>query len=151
MTDSISASELAAFRKWQEANPLAAPGAYWLDVEKYGNAQYDAAILLRVLPCGSTRRVEIKLTGWVQELWDFIPRRGSRPAAGNGGYRFRRIERAAYYASPDYLADEQRIDSKTPAEAMKDERNQHPSDGSKPKRSASRKKKTAAAEGLTAA
>lgn len=123
-TTQVSAAEYAAFQKWQQANPQAKAGVYWLDVEKYGNPEYDAAILLRVLPDGQTRRVEIKHTGWTQELWDFIPRRGSRPAAGNGCYRQRRKARLAYYQSADAVADDDRIDEKTPAEALDDPRNQ---------------------------
>lgn len=117
-----TAAELEAFRRWQEANPTAAPGPYWLNVEKYGNADYDAAIFLRVLPDGQTLRVEIKHSGWLHELWNYIPKQGRRPAAGNGAYALRRRAQQAYYASPDAAKDTALIESRIPDEAKKDPR-----------------------------
>ena len=121
-TENVSPADLEAFRRWQQANPTAAPGVYWLDVGTSGNAEYDAAILLRVLPDGQTLRVEVKHSGWVQELWNYIPRAGRRPAAGNGCYAGRLPAQSEYYGSPDRRKDLALVAGKIPAEAMKDAR-----------------------------
>ena len=150
-TENLSPAELAAFRRWQQSNPAAKPGVWWLDVAKHGDAQYDLAILLRVLPTGETIRYELKHSGWSQRLVCFVPREGRRPAAGNGGYRNRRRNVAAYDAGPDAAADHDRLDSKYDAEMLKDERNQWEGDtpAAKPKRK--RGKAAAAAADMEAA
>lgn len=121
-TNEPTPDELEAFRRWRERNPTATAGVYWLDVADHGNAEYDAAILLRVLPSGTMRRCEVKHSGWIQELWDYIPRAGRRPAAGNGAYNLRRKEREAYYRSPECSKDDALLDSAIPEEAKKDAR-----------------------------
>lgn len=141
--DVMTPEELAAFRKWQ-AEQATKAGVFWMPVEKHGNPEYDAAILVRTFPTGTTLRMELKHSGWVQFLWDFVPRRGSRPAAGNGCYRSRRKERLAYWQSADAVEDDKRLDSQTPLEALRDHRNQTPDD-CPPAKVASRRRKRVAA------
>ena len=100
-----------------------APGFHPLNVAEYGDATYDAAIGLRVLPSGSWIQYNVKHSGWVQEVANFIPQRNKKPAAGNGGYRQRRMEIMRYRQSKDYVADNRWLDSQTPAAAMADPKN----------------------------
>lgn len=146
----IDPQEIAAFQRWKETQHFATPGVYWLEVEKYGNVKYDHAILLRVLPTLETIRYELKHSGWIQRLDCWMPNEGKRPAGGNGGYRCRTKNIAAYDQSNDRGGDMDRLETKFTPKMMEDERNHHPDD-EMPKKATRRRKKAAAPDGMVAA
>ena len=92
--------------------------------ENGGDADYDAGVVVRVLPSGSFIRYNVKPNGWTQEVFNLVIQRGKRPAAGIGSYRQRRLERMKYHKSAAYTDDQKACDELTPAAAMADPLNQ---------------------------
>ena len=60
---------------------------------------------LRVLETGENLVWTISLNGWLQPVYDFVPRKGVSPSPGYGGYMNRHMAYAKYHKGADYNAD----------------------------------------------
>jgi len=60
---------------------------------------------LRVLETGENLVWTISLNGWLQPVYDFVPRKGQSPSPGYGGYMNRHMAYAKYHKGADYNAD----------------------------------------------
>jgi hypothetical protein len=60
---------------------------------------------LRVLETGEQLVWTVSMNGWMQSVYDFVPRKGQSPSPGNGGYMNRHMAYAKYHKGADYNAD----------------------------------------------
>jgi len=103
-------AENAALRAAASAGRVVlAPGVYegsTLPAYLQMDAKYPfKARRLRVLETGEQLVWTVSMNGWLQSVYDFVPRKGQSPSPGNGGYLNRHMAYAKYHKGADYNSD----------------------------------------------